>query len=250
MAAHLYALNFKSLRNFPSGNRFKFSGSDATTQKKPDPLVCALAHEIRNPLATINLAVDLLKCPAKVHNDKLYLDIILTASRQIDALITDLLTSGKPGEIQSEKYFVHELLDEALATMQNRILLKNIAIRKDYTTLDCKIFVNRQEIKIALTNLITNAIEAMPAAKGKLTLITRSINGECVIVIEDNGIGIGKEDLKNIFTPYFTGKAGGLGLGLSTTRDILDSNHATVEVRSEPGKGTRFILTFGKIQEF
>jgi signal transduction histidine kinase len=71
-------------------------------------------------------------------------------------------------------------------------LLKNITVRKDYSTLDCKILVNKQEIKIALANIIINAIDAMPSENGKLKLITKSINGKCVIEIEDNGIGISK----------------------------------------------------------
>ncbi len=66
--------------------------------------------------------------------------------------------------------------------------------------------------------------------------------------IEDHGIGISKENLTNLFIPYFTNKAGGMGLGLSTTTYILKANHATVDVQSEEGKGTRFILCFEGIQ--
>jgi signal transduction histidine kinase len=73
-------------------------------------------------------------------------------------------------------------------------------------------------------------------------------NGKCVIEIEDNGIGISKQNLKNIFKPYFTNKPGGMTLGLSTTLDILHSNHAKVEVHSEEGRGTHFILSFERIQ--
>jgi signal transduction histidine kinase len=89
----------------------------------------------------------------------------------------------------------------------------------------------------------------MHPKKGKLKLITRSINGKCIIEIEDNGIGISKENLKNLFKPYFTGKAGGMGLGLSTTIDILKANQVTVDVQSEEGKGTRFILSFKGVQQ-
>ncbi|HXB34148.1 MAG TPA: ATP-binding protein, partial [Puia sp.] len=204
----------------------------------------ALAHEVRNPLATINLAVQMLKSPTKVLDQMLYLDIITKASGQINDLITDLLKTWQPGEMQLEKYTMHQLLDEALALAEDRILLKNITVRKDYSTLDCKIFVHQQEIRIALVNIIINAVDAMPPERGKLKLITRSINGKCLIEIEDNGIGISKENLKNLFTPYFTSKVGGMGLGLSTTIDILKANHATVDVQSEEAKGTRFILSF------
>jgi signal transduction histidine kinase len=88
----------------------------------------------------------------------------------------------------------------------------------------------------------------MPSENGMLRLVTRSINDQCIVVIEDNGIGISKENLENIFTPYFTDKPGGMGLGLSTTLDILHANHADVNVLSERGSGTRFILSFDRTQ--
>jgi signal transduction histidine kinase len=248
MDAQTIALNFKKRRSHQSANLFKFLIPHKNVSKEPDRFASALAHEVRNPLATINLAVQMLKAPIKTYDDNLYLAIITKASEQINDLITDLLTSWQPAEMQAEKYPIHELLDEALATMEGRVLLKNITIRKDYTTLDCKILVNKQKIKIALTNIIINAIDAMPFENGKLILTTKSLNGKCVIEIEDNGIGISKENLRHIFTPYFTEKAGGMGLGLSTTMNILHSNHATAEVKSQEGKGTRFILSFERVQ--
>jgi signal transduction histidine kinase len=230
-------------------NQTKTQKMDTYSIEEPNQLAAALAHEVRNPLATINLAVQLLKSPTKVLDDTLYLDIIMKASGQINNLITDLLRVWQPGEIQLAKYTIPQLLDEALAITEDRILLKNITVRKDYSTMDCKIFVNKQKIKIALVNIITNAIDAMRPENGKLKLITRSINGKCIIEIVDNGIGISKENLKHLFTPYFTDKAGGIGLGLSTTIGILKENNAAVQVQSEEGKGTRFILSFEGVQQ-
>ena len=249
MNTHTIALNFKKLRSHQSGNLVKVLFPHKTFQKEPDQFASALAHEVRNPLATINLAVQMLKSPIKVLDHKLYLDIIMNASGQINDLITELLISRQPGAMQPGKYSIHQLLDEALAMTEDRILLKKITVRKDYTTLDCKILVNKQKIMIALTNIIINAVDAMPSEKGELKLTTKSINGKCVIEIKDNGIGISKGNLKNLFTPYFTDKAGGMGLGLSTTIDILKENHGTVDVQSEEGKGTRFVLSFEGIQQ-
>jgi signal transduction histidine kinase len=241
-------LNFKKLRSHQSAKPLKFLFPHKNVQKESNQLTSALAHEVRNPLATIFLAVQMLRSPIRVPDHKLYLDIIMKAAGQINDLITDLLTSRQPDEMQLEKCTIHQLLDEALAMTEDRILLKNISVRKDYSTLDCNILLNKQKIKLALINIIINAIDAMQSQKGKLKLITRSINGKCIIEIEDNGIGISKENLKNLFTPYFTDRLGGMGLGLSTTINFLKANHATVDVQSEEGKGTRFILCFERTQ--
>ena len=242
-------LNFKKLRSHQFAKPFKFLFPHKNVQKESNQFAFALAHEVRNPLATIFLSVQMLRSPIRAPNHKLYLDIIMKAAGQINDLITDLLTSRQPGEMHLEKCTIHQLLDEALAMTEDRIILKNISVRKDYSTLDCKILVNKQTIKIALTNIIINAIDAMQSQNGKLKLITRSINGKCIIEIEDNGIGISKENLKNLFIPYFTDKPGGMGLGLSTTMNILQANHATVDVQSGEGKGTRFILCFEGTQQ-
>jgi len=178
----------------------------------------------------------------------LYLDVIMRGSSRINDLVTDLLLSYESEEVHLEKCAIHQLLEEVLYSIKDRIMLKNVTVRKDYSTLDCKVMVNKQKMKIALTNIIINALDSMNSKNGKLKLVTKSISGRCEIEIEDNGIGISPENLKNIFKPYFTNKPGGLGLGLSTTLDILQSNYAKVDVQSEEGRGTRFIISFKGIR--
>jgi signal transduction histidine kinase len=208
----------------------------------------ALAHEVRNPLSNINLACEMLTSTLLDNDQKIYVDIIKRASSRINRLVTELLTSGAQDELPSDNQSIHQLLDEVLAMTSDRIRLKNITISKDYSTIDCRIWMNKQQMKIALTNIIINAIEAMPEESGKLKLITRSINSQSVITIEDNGMGISKENLTNIFKPFFTNKQGGIGLGLSTTLDILRANHGRVDVKSEIGQGTSFFLTFDRLK--
>jgi two-component system, sporulation sensor kinase E len=102
---------------------------------------------------------------------------------------------------------------------------------------------------IALTNIVINAIEAMASGTGALKLVTRSTDEESSIEIHDNGIGMSKEDLQRMFEPYFSNKPGGMGIGLSATLEILRANNTRVNVRSEEGVGTCFILSFDRIMQ-
>jgi signal transduction histidine kinase len=106
--------------------------------------------------------------------------------------------------------------------------------------------MDKPKIKIALTNIVINAIDAMPLKNGELILCTKLIKGRHAISIRDNGCGISKENLPFIFNPYFTDKPGGVGVGLAATKDILISNQIGVKVDSVMGEGTRFILLFEK----
>ncbi len=240
---HAAKLNSRS-----SMNLFKSLIPPKVAPEQAAPFASALAHEVRNPLTNINLAVEMLKSTLKGDDQQIYLDIIMRGSDRINALVTDLLVSCQDDDQQPETHSFHLLLDEVLAMNKDRITLKNIAVRKDFTVADCKIFMDKEKMKIALTNIIINAIDAMRPENGKLRLITRTVNGKCVLEIADNGSGISPKNLKKIFTPYFTNKPSGMGLGLSTTRTILLCNQVSMDVQSIEGKGTRFILSFNKVK--
>ena len=205
----------------------------------------ALAHEVRNPLTNINLASVLLEATLKGPDQKIYLDIIKRSSIRINKLINDLLMYQQAEEAQAEKYSINELLDEVLEMTEDRITLKKIVVRKEYAAKDCKIVFNKPKMKIGLTNIIINAIDAMVPEKGELKVVTKSTRGRYIIRIEDNGCGISKQNLKLIFKPYFSQKQGGLGLGLAATYDILRSNHVGINVESQEGEGRRISWASG-----
>ena len=215
-------------------------------QQQPGKFAAALAHEIRNPLTTINLATDMLESAIVDEELIKYLDIIKRNSIRINNAIYELLKYQGNDKEAEKTYPIHLLLDEVLEMASDRLRLKNIVVRKEYAVQDCPMLSDRAMIKIALTNIVINAIDAMPSENGELTLRESSIDGKYALQIEDNGCGISKEDLERIFKPYFTKKPDGLGLGLSTTFDILQSDHVGIKVESEEGKGTRFILLFDK----
>ena len=175
---------------------------------------------------------------------KIYLDIISRSSSRINDLINDRLFISRLPESIPEKYSIYCLIEDALITINDRIVLKNITVRKVYSTQDCRVMVHKQKINIALCNLIISAIDRMQKDKGVLTLVTKSIKGKCVIEIQDNGYGFKKKSVMDSIKSYFTHKWDGFNLGLFATLDILRSGHIKVYLKSEEGKGTRFILSF------
>jgi signal transduction histidine kinase len=207
-----------------------------------DPSV--FAHEIRNPLTNINLAVFMLKAELKAGNAGKYIDIIYRGSIRINEILNDFLQSSKSNPAKRDYISINQLLDEILEIAKDRIILKNISIKKFYTTYSCELLLDKPKIKIALLNIIVNAIEAMPSENGELNLTTSLHNSKCIVTIEDNGCGISKKNIKNIFKPYFTSKPNGMGIGLAATYDILASHQVGVNVESEENKGSRFIISF------
>lgn len=207
----------------------------------------ALAHEIRTPLTSIILSINEL-VPFVAHHDeaKIYLDIITRSAVRINKIAGLLLKLKELEAIQWEEYSLHKLLEEVIELTGDRIRLQHITVNKYYGAQDYRILMNVQGMKMALTNIVVNALDAMTIDVGQLNIVTRSIAGIFIIQIEDNGCGINEEDLKNIFNPHFTKKKGGLGIGLASTCNILRSHNVGVNVKSQEGKGTCFKLVFNK----
>jgi len=216
------------------------------TRANPTGFVSALVHEIRNPLCNINLALEMLNMMELDEEQRNYLSMIVRGSGRIKELVTRLLTLGLAKEVNSEVYSLDELLEEVLARVRDRMLLKSISVTREYTATEHRVFLDPEKVMIALTNIVINAIEAMSSGTGELKLVTRSTDAESSIEIHDNGIGMSKEDLKRMFEPYFSNKPGGMGIGLSATLDILRANNTRVNVSSEVGVGTCFILSFDR----
>ena len=203
-----------------------------------------IAHEIRNPLTNIGLASDQLKSEVPENEETtMLLEMINRNGTRINQLITDLLSSTKFSELNYNSVSVNELLDEALELASDRVQLKKIAVVKKYAKDISNIAVDKEKLKIAFLNIIVNAVEAMPPEKGLLELKTQEEENGCVITISDNGSGMDEETLSKLFEPYFTNKAKGNGLGLTNTQNIILNHKGSIEVESELGIGTSFIIS-------
>lgn len=206
-----------------------------------------LAHEVKNPLTTILLSADQLhmELPDSILSESGDLiDVIRRNCDRINHLVTQLLDSTRFTELDTKTHSINTLLDESLDQVRDRIDFKEITVQKSYQTDICDIKVDGEKVKIALINLIVNAIEAMPEKTGKLLLKTSIKENQCRIEIRDNGEGIPKENLERLFEPFFTSKTSGSGLGLTNTQNIILSHGGTIRVKSDLGKGTSFLISF------
>jgi signal transduction histidine kinase len=226
----------------PMGGQITALPRPPFTQGESGTFICTLVHEIRNPLTNINLAIEALTDTKDVNGQASLLKILKRSSDRISDLVTDLLTAQHTNKASTKAHSIKFLLDEVLSLNRDRFMLKNVTVRKTHSMHDSIMQLNNYKVKIALTNIIINAIEAMPATNALLEIATKLLHGVYFIVIKDNGKGISQENLHHIFKPFFTTKQGGMGLGLSGSLSILRANHIGVDVRSEAGKGTSFIL--------
>ena len=207
-------------------------------------IVRTLAHEVRNPLTNINLAVEQLEEEIPDNSLAILTEIIKRNGRRINDLISELLQSSRPAEVHPEIISVKKLLEETVGLANDRILLKGIRVKRNFEANDHQVSVDLPKMRMALLNIIINAIEAMPDSNGELVLTsTLEEDGRVTISIKDNGSGIPKDDLSRLFEPYFTAKANGVGLGLATTHNIIKSHGGSIDVESEPGKGTNFVIS-------
>lgn len=199
-----------------------------------------MAHEIRNPLASLKGSIEMLKegVLAKEHADKL-MDIAVSEMDRLNKIISDFLSYSRPKPPEFSVFDLHVMLDETLELLRHSLPRPDlVTIRKTFSG-PVDVFADPHKLRQVFLNLGTNAIEAMPGG-GELTVETRLHGGAVSIVFRDTGSGIPPKHLREIFYPFFTTKDTGTGLGLSIAYRIMEEHHGTINVASAPGKGTTF----------
>jgi len=208
-------------------------------------LIRILAHEIRNPLNNITLAIEQLKTPSDDEEIQNYLvGIVQRNCTRINKIITELLDLTKPLELKFEKHSLQDILDESLSLATDRINLQHIRVEKNYPDSPIEIEVDKSKLIIAFTNLVINAIEAMETNKGELAVSIATLPTTYCVSIRDNGKGIPDEFLPKLFEPFFTSKKNGMGLGLAACYSIIESHQGSIHVETKLDKGSNFIISF------
>lgn len=204
-----------------------------------------IAHEVRNPLTNILLAVSQFKEEEEVvaNDDTLmYTDIIERNCTRINQLITELLHSTRMIELHVEPHGINTLIEKALQLSNDRLQLNEMRVERNLVVPDVMINADEEKVVIAFLNIIINAIEAMIPGKGVLTITTTLNQDKVKLMIRDNGAGIAEDKLARLFDPFYTSKTKGTGLGLTSTQNILLNHKGTIHVDSEQGKGAVFTI--------
>ena len=222
-------------------------------------LAAGIAHEINNPLSGVlgyakrlvkkAETEELKKIPA-VESFQKEIKLIVDSALRCKKIIDGLLRFSRTSETMSTAVNINEVIDESLILFGNQLSSQNIELNKVLSQSIPTIRANHTQIQQVFTNIIINAIQAMPNG-GKLTITTRPVNSSAVeIEFTDTGEGISKENLPKIFEPFFTTRepGKGTGLGLYMIYRILQEHHGHIDVKSEVGKGATFTITLPCIQ--
>jgi signal transduction histidine kinase len=207
-------------------------------------LAAGIAHEIRNPLTSINILIHSLTEKLPTENSQWEdLKVIEEEILRINEIVDQFLRFAKPASPLFEKADLVPIIEETFQLVRPQIKRGKISVQKEFEPLPF-VTVDKEQIKQVILNLLINAIQAMPKG-GRLVLSSRvSREGYWVeLTVQDSGIGIPPEDLDKLFDPFFSTKEGGIGLGLSIAHRIVDQHHGKIEVDSNPGKGTRFTIS-------
>ncbi|RAR44138.1 PAS domain-containing sensor histidine kinase [Paenibacillus sp. MDMC362] len=203
-------------------------------------LAAGIAHEIRNPLTSINGFVKLLRSAER--SNELYFEIIESELKRIELIVNELLVLSKPQSVHvSGPIDVFAIMEQIITLMKVQAALKNIEIIPHYPMAPVFVQGEVNQLKQVFINLLKNAMEAMNQG-GTITLDILHNAQEVQIIVQDEGIGMTQEQIQSLGQPFVTTKDTGTGLGLMITKNIIHNHGGTMNVESVPDHGTTFTI--------
>lgn len=205
-----------------------------------------LAHEVRNPLASMCASIDVLAQSLEVTpgTERLMRNVVKEAER-LNALITDFLAFARPRELNLKETDLGEVVQEVLAMFENDALARRCRIEQSLA-FGVRASVDESLFKQVIWNLVRNAAEAMGETGGTLWVETTFDDRHPTMIVRDTGPGISAERLRRVFDPFYTTKERGSGLGLAITHSIVEAHGAEISVESRRGYGTEVRIRFSR----
>jgi signal transduction histidine kinase len=215
-------------------------------------LASGIAHEIRNPLNYISLAIDHLKGEIRAsscgNQEEIarIADTIKEEVRKANYMVLNFMNYGRPLKLRRSVVPYREIVDRALMVLTEKLKEQKVSVALDIPSDLPPINCDQELFRNCLFNFITNAAQSMPDG-GTITIGASFSAGIFRLTFRDEGIGIVPEDLEKIFQPYFTTKEAGIGLGLAITERIIKEHGGEIAVESSPGAGTTFTILLPQI---
>jgi two-component system sensor histidine kinase HydH len=210
-------------------------------------LTGGLAHEIKNPLSTVQLNLQLLSedlheehpAASRLHNR---LNTVQKETLRLREILDDFMRYAGKLEVDPKPVEVNGMLEDLVDFFTPQAQSQKVQLRLRKTDAPLVVRLDERLIKQAILNLMINAMQAMPADGGEIILSARRDENMAVLEVIDTGRGIAPEAVAQIFDAYYSTKSGGTGLGLAITRRVVQEHHGRISVQSEVGKGTVFSI--------
>lgn len=222
-------------------------------------LAAGLAHEVKNPLGGIKGAAQLLERELTEGSDLLeYTRVMIRETERIDHIIRELLELASPRGMKLTPVNLHKVLSDILLLQKQAVAERDISFVTHFDPSIPDIMADGEMLTRLFLNLICNAIDAL-AESGRLTVTSRVLSDyrmaknerqSRMVAVEvcDDGPGIHPDDLENIWTPFFSSKSTGTGLGLTICHKIVAEHRGMIKVESDPGHGTKFTVLLPLVQ--
>jgi len=217
--------------------------------------VSTVSHDLKTPLTSIKIIAQLMQSGARVPQKRIrqYSEVIEGEADRLTRLINSVLDFAKiergVKEYRFSKVRLNEAVREILQLVNYQFKLQKFTLKLDLSSAECIIRADRDALSDVLLNLLTNAMKYSPKRKN-ISVSCYKRNGLAAVSVKDRGIGISEEELEKIFDPYYRVKdeqnlsVGGIGIGLSIVKNIMDAHDGHIEVKSTPGRGSTFTLFF------
>jgi signal transduction histidine kinase len=214
-------------------------------QASLDELTATFAHEIRNPIAAAKSLVQQMgEDPTSVENVE-YAKVALDELARVERSVSHLLKYAKEEDYNFDNVNLAGVLDGALTQLRSKLEANSVKVSRNYLT-GPTVRADADKLRQVFSNMIDNAIDAMGSTTGERRLevaIHRGRGGVATVIVRDNGCGIPEDKQAKIFNPFYTSKQNGTGLGLGVAKKVIDAHRGTIEVSSELGVGTEFLVS-------
>ncbi len=213
------------------------------------------AHEIRNPLASILINLDLIRdsmqrresdAPGSTGDDDETISAIASEVGRIHKVVQDYLHFGRMPQLQRVPLELDAVLRRHAGLLAPELLQRDIEFVLELDAAGAQVSADEDQIWQVVLNLMRNGMEAMPSG-GRLELATRSDGDHVTCTITDTGVGMTPEIVAQMFRPFFSTKRGGTGLGMPFVRQVLNEHQSVLHCTSVPGEGTRFTFSLPRV---